>query len=161
MGERARTAFAERGRVVREVARAGRTFGDGVGNSGRDRHVGMVIRIFAAVERRADVGAVALHLEEVALVCLAVRAELGDAHLGRRLQRVRDRAGRSVTEVRKRAGAAFAQGRRVVREVGRPCRTLGDRVGGARGHGDVEAPAAVERALADVGVVQLDLEAVA
>src|SRR5439155_21256034 len=135
----------------------GRAFADGVGRTGGDGDVGVVIGLGAAVERRADVGAVALHLEAVTGIGLAVGADLGHAHHGRGLQRIRDRAGRSVTEVRERAGAVLTQARGVVREVGSPGRPFRDRVRVASGDRDVDALAAVDW-IARVGAAQLDLE---
>src|SRR5207244_1999689 len=72
VGERARATRAQGGCEVGQVGRAGRTLGDRVRNAGRDTDVGAA----RAVERIADVRAVALHLEAVAVVRLAARTRV-------------------------------------------------------------------------------------
>src|SRR5919201_1649754 len=108
-----------------------------------------------AVEWIANVLPVQLRLEPVGRGRLW-RALLLDREQRLCLERVRDRAGRRVAEVGERAGAP---GRVlwcvVFREMGRPCRCLGDRVGRAGIRMDVERFATVERVAVRVAV-QLD-----
>src|SRR5207244_964967 len=143
-------------RVVGQVGRSGRALGDRVCNPGRDADVSAV----TAIERIADVRAVALGLEAVTGVRFAARAGLRHGHLRRRLERVGDGAAGAIAEVGESARTARARGAGVVVEVGRPSRGFGDRIGLAGGRVDVDAPAAGERR-ADALAIELDLEAIA
>src|SRR5205823_10427890 len=105
-------------------------------------------------ERIPHVRAVALRLEAITEIRLSARAGLGDGHLRRRLERVRDRAAGAIPEMSKGARAARAVRRRVVGEVGSPGCTFGDRVRSSCSDAGIGAVATVER-VAHIRIVAL------